>query len=149
MQTYNNTLLWLFSLLRTCLFYTGSTKEETADSSQPSEGAELSLRPQGRKSIGESQQMASGLNRLVVTLTCTMSGPTTMLPQTESNLACTLYVVDIPVSKPMSHVSGEVEAESEDEDDDDDDCKKGSMDEVCISPVLVMCYFTPRSNAAP
>lgn len=25
-----------------------------ADSSQPSEGAELSLRPQGRKSIGES-----------------------------------------------------------------------------------------------
>ncbi|KAM7368140.1 hypothetical protein PAMP_014387 [Pampus punctatissimus] len=31
----------------------GSTKEETADSSQPSEGAELSLRPQGRKSIGE------------------------------------------------------------------------------------------------
>uniref|UniRef100_A0A671TXM1 1-phosphatidylinositol 4,5-bisphosphate phosphodiesterase n=1 Tax=Sparus aurata TaxID=8175 RepID=A0A671TXM1_SPAAU len=32
----------------------GSTKEEMADSSQPSEGAELSLRPQGRKSIGES-----------------------------------------------------------------------------------------------
>ncbi|KAF3849652.1 hypothetical protein F7725_019371 [Dissostichus mawsoni] len=31
----------------------GSTKEETADSSQPPEGAELSLRPQGRKSIGE------------------------------------------------------------------------------------------------
>uniref|UniRef100_A0A8C9X988 1-phosphatidylinositol 4,5-bisphosphate phosphodiesterase n=1 Tax=Sander lucioperca TaxID=283035 RepID=A0A8C9X988_SANLU len=31
----------------------GSTKEEMADSSQPSEGAELSLRPQGRKSIGE------------------------------------------------------------------------------------------------
>lgn len=33
----------------------------------------------------------------------------------------------------MAHVSGEVEAESEDEDDDDDDCKKGSMDEVCVS----------------
>ncbi len=32
-----------------------------------------------------------------------------------------------------THISGEVEAESEDEDDDDDDCKKGSMDEVCIS----------------
>nr|ACI25594.1 phospholipase C-beta 1 [Paralichthys olivaceus] len=31
----------------------GSTKDEMADSSQPSEGAELSLRPQGRKSIGE------------------------------------------------------------------------------------------------
>ncbi|XP_074541137.1 1-phosphatidylinositol 4,5-bisphosphate phosphodiesterase beta-1 isoform X1 [Halichoeres trimaculatus] len=31
----------------------GSTKEEMADSSQPAEGAELSLRPQGRKSIGE------------------------------------------------------------------------------------------------
>ncbi|KAK1888801.1 1-phosphatidylinositol 45-bisphosphate phosphodiesterase beta-1 [Dissostichus eleginoides] len=31
----------------------GSTKEEMADSSQPPEGAELSLRPQGRKSIGE------------------------------------------------------------------------------------------------
>ncbi|GLD72018.1 1-phosphatidylinositol 4,5-bisphosphate phosphodiesterase beta-1 isoform X2, partial [Lates japonicus] len=31
----------------------GSTKEEMADSSQPSEGAELNLRPQGRKSIGE------------------------------------------------------------------------------------------------
>lgn len=29
--------------------------------------------------------------------------------------------------------SGEVEAESEEDDDDDDDCKKGSMDEVCIS----------------
>lgn len=35
----------------------------------------------------------------------------------------------------VTHVSGEVEAESEDEDDDDDDCKKGSMDEVCISQV--------------
>ncbi|KAF7641487.1 hypothetical protein LDENG_00280020, partial [Lucifuga dentata] len=33
----------------------GSTKEEMADSSQPSESAELSLRPQGRKSIGESR----------------------------------------------------------------------------------------------
>ncbi|XP_041831604.1 1-phosphatidylinositol 4,5-bisphosphate phosphodiesterase beta-1 isoform X1 [Melanotaenia boesemani] len=31
----------------------GSTKEEVVDSLQPSEGAELSLRPQGRKSIGE------------------------------------------------------------------------------------------------
>ncbi|XP_026197477.1 1-phosphatidylinositol 4,5-bisphosphate phosphodiesterase beta-1 isoform X1 [Anabas testudineus] len=31
----------------------GSTKEEMAESSQPSDGAELSLRPQGRKSIGE------------------------------------------------------------------------------------------------
>lgn len=35
--------------------------------------------------------------------------------------------------KCATHFSGEVEAESEDEDDDDDDCKKGSMDEVCIS----------------
>lgn len=35
--------------------------------------------------------------------------------------------------KSASRVSGEVEAESEDEDDDDDDCKKGSMDEVCLS----------------
>lgn len=34
--------------------HTGSTKEEMTDSSQPAEGAELSLRPQGRKSIGES-----------------------------------------------------------------------------------------------
>lgn len=32
----------------------GSTKEELADPSQPPDGAELSLRPQGRKSIGES-----------------------------------------------------------------------------------------------
>lgn len=31
----------------------GSTKEEMADASQSSEGAELSLRPHGRKSIGE------------------------------------------------------------------------------------------------
>ncbi|XP_014886255.1 1-phosphatidylinositol 4,5-bisphosphate phosphodiesterase beta-1 [Poecilia latipinna] len=31
----------------------GSTKEEMADSSQPSDGAELNLRPHGRKSIGE------------------------------------------------------------------------------------------------
>nr|XP_057913827.1 1-phosphatidylinositol 4,5-bisphosphate phosphodiesterase beta-1 isoform X2 [Doryrhamphus excisus] len=31
----------------------GSTKEDMTDSSQPAEGAELSLRPQGRKSIGE------------------------------------------------------------------------------------------------
>nr|XP_046229986.1 1-phosphatidylinositol 4,5-bisphosphate phosphodiesterase beta-1 isoform X1 [Scatophagus argus] len=31
----------------------GSTKEEMVDPSQPSEGAELSLRPHGRKSIGE------------------------------------------------------------------------------------------------
>ncbi|KAK7907219.1 hypothetical protein WMY93_015831 [Mugilogobius chulae] len=31
----------------------GSTKEELADASQPSEGGELSLRPHGRKSIGE------------------------------------------------------------------------------------------------
>lgn len=36
------------------VYFSGSTKEEMADSSQPSEGAELSLRPQGRKSIGES-----------------------------------------------------------------------------------------------
>lgn len=43
-------------LLLTSLFVfllTGSTKEEMADPSQPSEGAELSLRAQGRKSIGE------------------------------------------------------------------------------------------------
>lgn len=32
---------------------TGSTKEETADPLQPPESAELSLRLQGRKSIGE------------------------------------------------------------------------------------------------
>ncbi|XP_054900238.1 1-phosphatidylinositol 4,5-bisphosphate phosphodiesterase beta-1 [Poeciliopsis prolifica] len=31
----------------------GSTKEEMADSSQPSDGTELNLRPHGRKSIGE------------------------------------------------------------------------------------------------
>ncbi|XP_025998546.1 1-phosphatidylinositol 4,5-bisphosphate phosphodiesterase beta-1 isoform X3 [Astatotilapia calliptera] len=31
----------------------GSTKEEVADSTQPSDGTELTLRPQGRKSIGE------------------------------------------------------------------------------------------------
>ncbi|XP_021174264.2 1-phosphatidylinositol 4,5-bisphosphate phosphodiesterase beta-1 isoform X1 [Fundulus heteroclitus] len=31
----------------------GSTKEEIVDSSQPSDGAELNLRPHGRKSIGE------------------------------------------------------------------------------------------------
>ncbi|MEQ2316775.1 hypothetical protein AMECASPLE_035988, partial [Ameca splendens] len=31
----------------------GSTKEEMADSSQPSDSAELNLRPHGRKSIGE------------------------------------------------------------------------------------------------
>ncbi|XP_038141984.1 1-phosphatidylinositol 4,5-bisphosphate phosphodiesterase beta-1 isoform X3 [Cyprinodon tularosa] len=31
----------------------GSTKDEMADSSQPSDGAELNLRPHGRKSIGE------------------------------------------------------------------------------------------------
>lgn len=37
-----------------CFFLlTGSTKEDMADPSQPSEGGELSLRAQGRKSIGE------------------------------------------------------------------------------------------------
>lgn len=36
-----------------CVFPTGSTKEETAEPSQSSEGAELSLRVHGRKSIGE------------------------------------------------------------------------------------------------
>lgn len=35
------------------VFPTGSTKEETAEPSQSSEGAELSLRAHGRKSIGE------------------------------------------------------------------------------------------------
>lgn len=40
----------------------------------------------------------------------------------------------------FAHVSGEVEAESEDDDDDDDDCKKGSMDEVCISQVTQFKY---------
>lgn len=34
-------------------FPTGSTKEEMAEASQSSEGAELTLRAHGRKSIGE------------------------------------------------------------------------------------------------
>lgn len=41
----------------------------------------------------------------------------------------------------VTYVSGEVEAESEDEDDDDDDCKKGSMDEVCISQATLSSQF--------
>lgn len=41
----------------------------------------------------------------------------------------------------VAPVSGEVEAESEDEDDDDDDCKKGSMDEVCVSQVTLSNQF--------
>lgn len=49
-----------------------------------------------------------------------------MIELSSSYLTVTVFV---------THVSGEVEAESEDEDDDDDDCKKGSMDEVCISQV--------------
>jgi len=43
-----------------CLLHTGSTKEEMADSSQTPDGAELSLRPQGRKSIGESHRAPPG-----------------------------------------------------------------------------------------
>lgn len=45
------------------------------------------------------------------------------------------YSLYLSVTIFLAHVSGEVEAESEDDDDDDDDCKKGSMDEVCISQV--------------
>lgn len=47
----------------------------------------------------------------------------------------------LSVTTHVTHVSGEVEAESEDEDYDDDDCKKGSMDEVCISQVTLSNQF--------
>lgn len=47
----------------------------------------------------------------------------------------------LPVTIFVAHISGEVEAESEDDDDDDDDCKKGSMDEVCISQVTFCNQF--------
>uniref|UniRef100_A0AAX7SRD9 1-phosphatidylinositol 4,5-bisphosphate phosphodiesterase n=1 Tax=Astatotilapia calliptera TaxID=8154 RepID=A0AAX7SRD9_ASTCA len=39
----------------------GSTKEEVADSTQPSDGTELTLRPQGRKSIDLSMQLNLGM----------------------------------------------------------------------------------------
>lgn len=44
---------WLFVADDFVFFPTGSTKEEMAEASQSSEGAELSLRAHGRKSIGE------------------------------------------------------------------------------------------------
>lgn len=52
----------------------------------------------------------------------------------------TYYCLYLTVTVFVTHVSGEVEAESEDDDDDDDDCKKGSMDEVCISQVPQFKY---------
>ena len=59
------------------------------------------------------------------------------LPIRFTHLTFLSYVMWLSVTKSVTHVSGEVEAESEDEDDDDDDCKKGSMDEVCPSLVML------------
>lgn len=55
----------LYMMLRILFSPTGSTKEETADPSQSSEGTELSLRVHGRKSIGELYIANSDITFLV------------------------------------------------------------------------------------